>query len=265
MQDRATMFEKSAFGALLRQYRSARRMSQLELALSCQVSARHLSFLESGRSLPSRDMVLQLGAGLLLPLSARNALLQSAGFAPVYPVSPLDSAAMLPFRAILNEMIERHSPFPAMLVDRHWTVHEANVAAQMFLSTLVPEGGETNLVRMLACSPAAPRVILNLPEVLAELLSRLQLEALEAGDDPQFRILLPMLEDACRQYPQRRAVGRRTVLPLVMSTPSGRLQFLTLIAHFGTSEDVTVRDLRLELLFPADEITREALNSQVHV
>lgn len=249
----------TSFGGVLRRYRSARRMSQLDLATACEISARHLSFLESGRAQPSREMTLHLGAGLLLPLGARNALLQAAGFAPVFPTSPLESEALEPFRSVLDEMMARHAPNPAMLVDRHWTVREMNKTARALLSPLQADGAEMNIVRLLTAGDRAAQVIANLPEVLGEIASRLQLEALEAGDDPVFSDLLSALERACERYPQKTIRARRPVLPLVLNGPGGPLRFLSLIAHFGTSEDVTVRDLRLELLFPSDDYTREAV------
>lgn len=256
-----TTREQGAFAVALRRFRTARRMSQLDLALASDVSARHLSFLESGRALPSREMVLQLGAALLLPLQARNALLHAAGFAPAFPASPLDSEALQPFRAILNDMIDRHAPNPAMLVDRHWTVREANRSARTLLDALGGDMGETNLVRMVV-SPAASALIENYSEVLAELQQRIQMEALEAGDDGVLVELLALLDAACARHPiQGAPAPRRTLLPLVLRTPAGRLRFLSAIAHFGTTEDVTIRDLRLEFLFPADEQTRAALAS----
>lgn len=249
------------FGAILRRYRSARRMSQLDLANECEISARHLSFLESGRSQPSRDMVLHLGAGLLLPRSARNALLQAAGFAPAFPASPLESRALGPFRDILNEMIARHAPNPALLVDRHWNVQEANATARGLLSALNGGGVEMNIVRMLSTGAHVGDVIANLPEVLNEMTSRLQLEALEAGDDPVFADLLAGLEAASARHPLPETRGRRAIVPFVVNTPEGQLSFLTVIAHFGASDDITIRDLRLELLFPADDHTRNALKA----
>lgn len=172
--------EASAFAVALRRFRASRRMSQLDLALASDVSSRHVSFLESGRAQPSRDMVLQLGAALLLPLQARNALLQTAGFTSVFPATPLSADALGPFRAILNDMIARHAPYPAMLVDRHWTVLEANESAQSLLAGLSGSSGETNIVRMMTRSPEAAALIGNYGEVIAELKSRMQMEALEA-------------------------------------------------------------------------------------
>lgn len=251
--------EIGAFAQALRRYRTARRMSQLHLALACGVSARHVSFLETGRALPSRDMVLQLAAGLVVPLGAQNALLQAAGFAPVYPASALDSDALGPFRAVLTEMMARHAPNPALLCDRHWNMRDANVSAQALLAPLA-EDGEINMVRMLARSPKAEAFIANYPEVLEEMSARIQLESLEAGDDLFMRELMDDLDRAIARHPQHKSGTRRTPLvPIVLNAPGGQLSFLSAIAHFGTSEDVTVRDLRLELLFPADAQTRAAM------
>lgn len=260
LRDAPPPAEIGPFATALRRARTARRMSQLELALACDVSARHLSFLESGRAQPSREMVLQLAAGLLLPLGARNALLQAAGFAAVFPASPLDSDALGPFRAILNEMIARHAPYPALLCDRHWTIRDANASARVLLAGLHDGSGDMNIVRMLAEGPYASAAIANLPEVLDEMTARLHLEALEAGDDPVLQDLLRMLEAAsARQSHRSSAAQRRPLVPIVLNAPGAPLRFLSTIAHFGTSEDVTVRDLRLELLFPADDHTRTAM------
>ncbi len=249
----------NSFGQALRRYRKSRRLSQLQLATACDVSSRHLAFLETSRAQPSREMVERLSAGLLLPLSLRNALLQTAGYAPVYPASPLNSDALEPFRAVLEEMIARHHPNPAMVVDKHWTVRDANTTARILLSVLQDGSDETSVPKLLATSPHAAAAIINLPEVLDEFASRLQLEALEAGDDPILAELLGLLESACARHPRPSQRQRRPVLPLELATPFGQLRFLSVIAHFGTSEDVTVRDLRLELLFPADDATRSAM------
>ncbi len=252
--------EVGPFALALRRFRAGRRMSQLDLALTCDVSARHLSFLESGRAQPSREMVLQLAEGLLLPLGARNALLQAAGFAPVFPASALESEALGPFRAVLTEMMARHAPNPAMLCDRHWNVRDANGTARALLAALEDGSGEMNVVRMLTDSPQAPIAIANYAEVLGEMTARLHLESLEAGDDPVLQDLLRGLEAASARHPHRASPTARSPLaPLVFNAPGQPLRFLSTIAHFGTSEDVTVRDLRLELLFPADEHTRAAM------
>lgn len=249
----------AGFGAALRRHRLARRMSQLDLALACGVSARHLSFLESGRAQPSREMVLILGHGLMLPRGAQNALLAHAGFSPAFPASPLEAATVGPFLEMLRELIVRHEPFPALVCDRSWTIRDANPAAQRMLAPLQGSRGEMNIVRMLTETPEAPELIANYGEVIAEMLARIRLEALEAGGDPAFERLVQALEAALMRAPAP-ARGLRTPLaPLTLNAPGGQLKFLSTIAHFGTSEDVTIRDLRLELLFPADAYTRAVL------
>ncbi|MBI1186682.1 MAG: helix-turn-helix domain-containing protein [Alphaproteobacteria bacterium] len=253
--------ERGAFADTLREWRRVRGMSQLDLALAIDASARHLSFMETGRARPSRDMAERLCEALMLPRAARNAMLTAAGFAPLYPATPLEDEALGPFRAALQEMMERHAPNPALLCDRRWTILDANTTARTLLSTLHGEGaGEMNMIRMLTQSPRAPEVVLNLGEVLEEMAGRIRLEALEAGQDPELLRLLDLLETAQDAHPPpRAAAARRPLVPLIVRGPAGPLKFLSAIAQFGTSEDVTIRDIRLELLFPADSATRAAM------
>jgi transcriptional regulator with XRE-family HTH domain len=255
-------FAAEAFPAELRRLRLARRMSQLDLALTCDVSARHVSFLETGRTKPSRAMVLTLAQGLVLPLGARNRLLLAAGFGPVFPSSALESVALEPFRDMLTQMITRHTPNPALICDRYWALQEANAPAWAFIAALRGESTETNLVRLIAQSPNAPHLIGNLPEILDDLRARIQLESLEACDDPLLREIESIATAAAARFPfDRFAVARSPLTPLILNMPNGPMRFLSAIAHFGTSEDVTVRDLRLELFFPADASTRAAMKA----
>lgn len=248
------------FGDALRAWRQARGLSQLDLALAAGASPRHVSFLETNRAKPSRDMVLTLADAMVIPRAARNALLNAAGYAPLYPSTPLDAETLQPLRAVLSEMMARHAPNPAMLCDRHWTIRDANASARALLAPLHGESGEMNIVRMLTQSPLAPVMIANYGEVLDEMIGRIRLEALEAGGDPEFAALLRLLEEAAKRHPPPNAAHpRRPLVPLVLRTPNGELRFLSAITHFGSSEDVAVRDLRLELLFPADDPTRAAL------
>jgi transcriptional regulator with XRE-family HTH domain len=258
MATRPDTVDPGPFGTALKAARNSRRVSQLVLSLDAGVSARHLSFLESGRAMPSREMVMNLAEALALPLSARNHLLNAAGFASAYPASPLSSEAIAPFRAILSQMMENHAPFPALLCDRHWNVLEASPSAAAMLSPfLVGWDGPPNVFRLTACHPKAPEFIANLPEVLHESLERLALEQSLAGDDPVLADLIAVTRTAAARHPYR-ARTRSPVLPVSYRGPGGMLSFLSVIAQCGTSEDVTVRDLRLELLFPADDATRAA-------
>jgi len=205
-------------------------------------------------------MTLQLAEALLLPRAAINALLTSAGFAPAFPATPLSAESLAPFRAMLEEMMRRHAPYPALVCDRHWTILDANESARALLGALHDGGGEMNVVRML-CSARAGEAIENLGEVLAEMWGRIRLEALEAGPDPVNAELLSLLKAAMAQAAPAPNTARRALVPIRLRTPGGVLSFLTTIAHFGTSEDITLRDLRLELLFPADDATGAALRS----
>lgn len=248
------------FPAMLREWRRARGMSQLDLALSIDVSARHLSFLETGRAQPSREMTHRLAEALLLPRGARNALLAKAGYAAAYPATPLEDESLKPFRAMLDEMMRRHAPYPALVCDRYWTILDANDSARALLAPLHDGEGAINVIRMLT-QGAAAAAIDNLPEVLLEMEGRIRLEALEAGPDPIHAAQLRDLARAAQGLRPARAAQRSPLVPLVVRSPAGLLRFLTAVAHFGTSEDVTVRDLRLELLFPADEATRAVMHA----
>ena len=251
-----------AFGDDLRRFRSARRLSQLDLALTSDVSARHISFLESGRASPSRDMVLQLGQALRLPGSGLNALLQSAGYAPVFRASSLGSAELAPFRRIVDQMIARHAPYPALVLDRLWNVLEATPSAQALLGPLQSSPPESSVVRLLAASPTAEALIPNLPEVLAELARRIRAEMAHAGMDHQLTSLLAFIERRLAELPAvDRARPGRAVVPVHISTPHGEVRLLTVMAHFGASDDITVQDLRIELLFPADDASAEVLTA----
>lgn len=246
------------FGSLLRRRRTERGLSQLELSHLCRISTRHLSFLEAGRARPSREMILHLADGLLLSFAAQNELLHAGGFAPAYPVSPLDSAVLAPFLEALRETMRRHSPNPALICDRRWRLLEANASARYLFGQLQSGGEETNLIRLLTDTPKAADHVANLPDVLAELSARIRLELLGAGGDEELEDLARRLESALKRHPRPAASLRSPLTPLILNTPSGRLSLVSLIAHFGTGEDVTIRDLRLELFFPADEATREA-------
>ena len=260
MATRPDTHDPGPFGTALKAARSGRRVSQLALSLDAGVSSRHLSFLESGRAMPSREMVMTLAEALALPLSARNQLLNAAGFASAFPASPLSSEAIAPFRQILQTMMANHAPFPALLCDRHWNVLEASPSAAAMLAPFLDGwAGSPNVFRLTACHPRAPDLIANLGQVLHESLERLALEQSLAGDDPVLAELIAVTRAAAARHPYR-ARTRSPVLPVSYRGPDGPLSFLSVVAQCGTSEDVTVRDLRLELMFPADAATRAAFS-----
>ena len=176
--------EMQNFGEQLKEWRALRRVSQLALALEANVSARHISFLESGRASPSRQMVQQLARTLDVPLRGRNSLLQAAGFAAAYPETPLDDAALEPIRAAIGWMLDKHMPYPAMVFDRYWNLRGSNpVAATLFG---LPDSKEpVNILEMIVGNPAATERFENWPEIVRHMAARLKLEVEASGGDPK--------------------------------------------------------------------------------
>jgi transcriptional regulator with XRE-family HTH domain len=254
---------RPSFGIALKDWRARRRLSQLDLALAAGVSARHVAFLETGRARPSREMVIALAAAMDVPLRCRNELMQSAGFAPVYQARPLSDDALAPIRSALDLMLMRHDPYPGILLDRHWNVLQANTAAAALFAQLLGDSEEPNLVRRLLANPLAPRLITNWSEVMRDLLSRLRLEAAQAGGDAELEALAALV--AANQSPVRphaiRDAAANPFMGIKFVSGEHEIALFSAMVEFGTSEDITVRDLRLELFFPADRASAEALQT----
>lgn len=252
-------------GALLRDWRQRRRLSQLDLALEADISTRHLSFVETGRARPSRELVLHLADHLDVPLRERNTVLLAAGYAPVYRQTPLDATEMAPVRAALDAILAGQEPFPAVVVDSHWNLVTTNKAAlRVFADGVAPALLEApaNALRMtIHPDGMAPR-ILNFGEFTAHLISRLHREAQASGDP-----VLLALEAELRGYPGVPAaipshtdLASALVVPLVLKAPGGgELRFFSTVATFGTAFDITVAELAIESFFPADAATAAVL------
>jgi transcriptional regulator with XRE-family HTH domain len=252
----------ATFGDLLRDWRQRRRLSQLDLSLAADVSTRHLSFLETGRSRPSRDMALTLAEHLDLPLRERNVLLSSAGFAPAFPHRPLDAPEMASVRGAIDTLLAAHEPYPALVVDRRWDLVAMNDSAAMFASDVAPALLEPPInVQRLTFHPdgLAPRIV-NLAEFTAQVLGRLRHDAAVSAD-PDLAALVAEIE----AYPTVRSLGPVTpdpgqvVTPMRLRDPEGELALFTTITTFGTPVDVTVAELALETFFPADGATARRL------
>jgi len=249
-------------GDMLRAWRRRRRLSQLDLALGAEISSRHLSFVETGRSAPSRQVLMRLAEELALPLRSRNALLVAAGYAAVHPERPLDAPDMAPAREAVARILEAHEPFPALAVDRHWTLVGANRAVAPFLEGVDPALLESpaNVLRLsLHPDGLAPRID-NLGEWRAHLLHRLR-QQVDHTADP---VLTGLLEELSA-YPSRATAGPASTpsavaVPLRVRGPGGsRLSFLSTTTVFGTPTDVTLEEIALECFFPADDETRRIL------
>ena len=253
----------SRIGELIRSWRQRRSLTQLELSLGSSVSARHLSFVETGRARPSREMVLHLAERLEVPLRERNALLLAAGYAPLYGERPLDAAEMTPVRQALDRFLRAHEPYPAVVVDRRWTLVTGNDALHVLTDGVAPEllaPPANGLRAMLHPRGMAPRIA-NLAEYGAEVLRRVRRRAAITGDDELARL--------CRElesYPGIEAEPRAAdtaatdiVLPLRLRVPDGELAFLSTISTFGTAVDITLSELAIEAFYPADAATATAL------
>jgi transcriptional regulator with XRE-family HTH domain len=261
--DAAPMENARTFGDQLRQWRQRRHLSQLDLAADVNISTRHLSFVETGRSQPSRAMVLRLAERLNVPYRERNVLLTAAGYAPMYAVRPLSDPALASARAAVDLILSGHEPYPALLVDRHWTMLATNRACSVFLagvdeSLLEPP---VNALRLtLHPKGLAPRIE-NLAQWRAHLLARVARD-LDITADPLLDELLKELhsygggegaeEHAELQHPE-------IVVPLKLRTEAGVLSCFSTTTVFGTATEVTLSELVLEAFYPADEQSAEIL------
>jgi transcriptional regulator with XRE-family HTH domain len=253
----------SPFGLCLKRWREGRRESQLSLALSADVSQRHLSFVESGRASPSREMVMRLCGALDLPLRARNELLLAAGFAPHYAERSLAIEPMGPVRAALDRILDHHEPFPAFVLDRAWAVVASNrsglslVRACVDETTLakVSEGGALNFMQLMFEPDKMRRRIRNWERIAPRLLARLRREAAGDPSSPALRLLETLGSAAGLPALEPDAVPLEPILSLELEVGETVLKLFNTITTFGTPQDVTVQDLRIDMSFPADEAT----------
>jgi transcriptional regulator with XRE-family HTH domain len=260
---------QDTFGHMLREYRRTRRLSQLDFSLQADISQRHLSFLESGRARPSREMVLQLAEALDVPLEARNRLLLAAGFAGVFPRRSIDASSMAPVREALSRILAQHEPFPAFAVDRAWNLLLANAATPRLMNVLggldgmvARVGGPPNLLKLTLHPEGLRPFIANFDEIAAPLLARTAREALEHPS------VDAVLQEVLR-YPGLPVRGRHVewgepmlpILPTVFRVGETEIRLFTTLTSFGTPLDVTADELRIECLFPADAATEAALRA----
>lgn len=239
----------------LKTWRKARRFSQLDLALEADVSARHISFLETGRARPSREMIGRLGDALELPLDARNQMLIHAGFAARYPKRAWDDADMAPIRGAVDHMLGSHAPYPAIALDRRWTVVRLNAPAGMLFGLMGVGEGDSLLDLMLL--EELPPVIENWPEVAHHTARRLRTESAAQGGFPA----LDRAADHLSRVPAPDARTLGPVVPAIYRAGGLRLALFATIAQFGTPEDLLLDDLRIELFFPADTGSETTLRS----
>ncbi len=253
-----TYFEPSTgIGALLREWREARRLSQLALSLEAGVSARHISFIETGRSRPSRDMVTRLAEVMDIPLRERNALLVAAGYAPVYPETRLDELPLERVRRAIELTLRQQEPYPAFVIDRYWDVVMTNEAAVRITRYLGGSGAHANVVHQVFDPDDMRPAIVNWEEVAADLLQRLRDQIRAMPSDERTRDLL----NEALAYPdppeadQQPARSPEPLLPLVFRRDRQELRFYSTITTFGAPRYVTLDELHIECWFPVDDRT----------
>lgn len=248
-------------GALLREWRQRRRLSQLDLASEAEISTRHLSFMETGRALPSRDMVLHLAERLDIPLRERNLLLVAAGYAPVFEERSLGDPELQAARQAMELVMAAHEPNPAVAIDRHWTLVASNRSVAPLLAGVDPEllKPPVNVLRLgLHPTGLAPRTV-NLPEWRSHLFDRLRWQIDVSAD----AVLVELLKEL-RAYPAPPVAGpgvkpNGVVVPFRLRHGDRVLNFLSTTTVFGTPVEITLSELALETFFPADAETAAAL------
>lgn len=248
-------------GDLLRYWRGTRRISQLDLANQAETTARYVSFVETGRANPSRHMVLRLADALDVPFRERNELLLAAGFAPGYPHRPLESAPLRHLHSALDSMLAHHEPYPAVLMDRAWTVLRGNAGARRLFGTFLdPLPRPANILRMIIAPGPVREAVLNWPAVVTGLLGRVRREAVGGVVDPATVALLAELRGLPEVAALDLAAGppQEPVIDVRFDVHGVPLAFFSLLTTVGTPADVTAQELRVEAFYPADDRTREA-------
>ena len=253
-----TPLSKPTVGHHLRDWRQRRRLSQLDLACDANISPRHLSFVETGRSMPSREVILRLADQLQIPMRERNVLLVAAGFAPMFAERSLDDPALGPVRAALDLVLEGHKPYPAFAIDRHWQIVATNGALPQLYEGVAPHLMQPPINAMrISLHPdgLAPRIS-NLPEWREHLLARLR-QQIDLTADPVLVDLLRELSGypCAQRAPKHVDPVSNVVVPLRIATSLGELSFFGTTMIFGTPVDITLSELALESFFAADKET----------
>ncbi|MBW4508277.1 MAG: helix-turn-helix transcriptional regulator [Scytonematopsis contorta HA4267-MV1] len=259
-----------SFGKLLKQWRSQQGYSQLDLAVNSEVSQRHISFLESGRAKPSREMVLQLATVLEIPLRQQNLMLTAAGFAPIHAETDLSAPEMTSIRKAIDFMLRQQEPYPAIVVDRYWNLLLTNNGATRLLNAFIDLkslqanfciDGRINLMRAMFHPQGFRPFIVNWEEFAGHLIQRVHREAVAFGENEQSKLLLKELMSYPGVSEIWQASSRTAQQALLLSIHLKRnlqdLQFFSTIATLGTPYDITLQELRIECLFPANEATEE--------
>jgi len=262
---RNTSPDSRHFNSVLKHWRKQRSMSQLDLALAAEVSQRHVSWLETGRSQPSREMVLRLAEAMEVPLRDRNEILNLAGYANLYAEHELSEPVMESVTSVLNDMLTHHEPYPAFVLDRQWNVKMKNKATDALFSVLgdpeqvwqdIGDNGEMNIA-LLTIHPKGLRpFISNWQDVATPFLRRLKKEAIESGSDALLDRYYALEKHAGDLGNTAMPSALVPILPLELNLGQKTLKLCSVISTFGTALDITANELRIEAFYPADKVTR---------
>lgn len=253
------MENKQTAGSLIKLWRERRRKSQLDLALDAEISTRHLSFVETGRAKPSREMILLLAEKLEIPLRERNKILIVGGYAPVFSEKSFDDVSLGAVRQAIDLILKGHEPFPALAIDRHWNMVAANRIVPLLLEDISSEllKPPVNVLRLsLHPEGLAPRII-NLHEWREHLILRLKKQVEDTADEKLEGLLNELKSYKIAPSRRQKITNAGIVVPLKINSKFGPLSFISTTTVFGTPVDVTVSEIALETFFPADENTRE--------
>ena len=259
---RSNRLPSHPLGDLLRQWRARRGRSQLDLSAQLGVSQRHLSFIESGRSDPSRALVLALAQALDVPLRDRNALLLAAGYAPMYPDPAWNAQEMRAINLALERMLRQHEPFPAVVMDRYWNVLSTNAAAPRLFGSFIDMSartGQRNLLRLIFDPQGMRPFIANWAQVARGLFERVAREAVGGVIDEKSRALLAELESQCGVdlgWEGAEAPAAGPVLPIVFVKEGRQLSYFSMVSTVGTPQTIAAQELRVECMFPSDDATQ---------
>jgi transcriptional regulator with XRE-family HTH domain len=262
----ATMASQPGIGALLRDWRTRRRLTQLDLALDAGISAKHLSFVETGRSNPSPEMVLRLAEQLRVPFRERNLMLLAAGHAPAFPERSLEDPELAPLRAGLESILSAHEPYPAVAFDRCWNLVAANTAVGVLTEGVDPAllAAPANVMRIsLHPDGMAPRII-NLAEVRAHFLNRLRRQLATTGDDQLAALIEEIADYPAPDSPPGSSSATMLGPVRLRGADRAELSFFGIFASFDTPFDVTTSELAIEFIFPADPATAATLDPSRH-
>lgn len=244
----------ASIGEQLREWRVRRRMSQMDLALDSEISTRHLSFIETGRSKPSAQMLQRIADCLDVPHRARNALLLAGGYAPDYQERPLDSPEMEGMKAIVEHVLTGHEPYPALAVDRHWNMVAANSAVEILAQLAAPELFEppVNVLRIALHPKGLAPHIVNHGEWRTHILERLDHQIDASADAGLIALRAELAGYPASADAHDGSAANGIAVPLILDTPMGRLRFVSTVTIFGTPVDITLSELAIEAFFPAD-------------